>query len=51
MYVLTQYGYCMIVGDDAVGVRWADLSADLQLYASHSDFLRKVALRHSAHWQ
>ncbi|KAE8752373.1 hypothetical protein FOCC_FOCC000845 [Frankliniella occidentalis] len=30
-------------GDDAVGVRWTDLSAGLELYASHSLFLKAVA--------
>ena len=27
-----------------------DISADLQLYASHRDFLEKVALLHKANW-
>ncbi len=40
----------LIIGDDAKKVRWMDLSAELQLYASHSDFLKRVALMHKAHW-
>ncbi|KAK3914420.1 ADP-ribose pyrophosphatase, mitochondrial [Frankliniella fusca] len=37
-------------GDDAVGVRWMDLSADLKLYASHSLFLRAVAEKMGVPW-
>lgn len=37
-------------GDDAVGVRWTDISSDLKLYASHFDFIKIVALKHIAHW-
>jgi len=40
----------LAAGDDAVGVQWKDLSGELQLYASHSDFLKKVAELHCAHW-
>ena len=29
-------------GDDAVGVKWVDITPDIQLYASHSDFVHKV---------
>ncbi|XP_014248972.1 ADP-ribose pyrophosphatase, mitochondrial isoform X6 [Cimex lectularius] len=37
-------------GDDAIGVCWLDISKDLKLYASHSDFIEIVAKRHNAHW-
>ncbi|XP_076331828.1 ADP-ribose pyrophosphatase, mitochondrial isoform X3 [Tachypleus tridentatus] len=37
-------------GDDAAKVRWTDISQDLQLYASHSNFLCSVAEYHEAHW-
>ncbi|KAJ1520177.1 hypothetical protein ONE63_004391 [Megalurothrips usitatus] len=37
-------------GDDAVGVRWTDLSADLKLYASHSQFLKAVADKMGVAW-
>ncbi len=29
-------------GDDAVGVKWVDITPDIQLYASHADFVHKV---------
>lgn len=37
-------------GDDAAKVQWTDISSDLQLYASHKDFLHKVSLKLKAHW-
>lgn len=37
-------------GDDAKNVQWTDMSNDLVLYASHKDFLKKVAEKHSCHW-
>lgn len=37
-------------GDDAVGVRWADIGSNLKLYASHKDMIEKVASLHDAHW-
>ena len=37
-------------GDDAVNVRWMDISRDLKLYASHSDFIAKVVAKHNSHW-
>ncbi|KAF4521174.1 hypothetical protein B566_EDAN010636 [Ephemera danica] len=37
-------------GDDAVGVTWRDLSSNLSLYASHVNFLEKVASLLKAHW-
>ena len=41
-------GFC--VGDDAVGVQWMDITGTLQLFASHSEFVKKVAQLHNAHW-
>ncbi|XP_066991481.2 ADP-ribose pyrophosphatase, mitochondrial [Anabrus simplex] len=40
----------LCAGDDAVNVRWMDISKDLPLYASHSDMILKVAEKHNAHW-
>jgi|ERR1712130_145851 len=40
----------LTAGDDASDVKWSDISADLKLYASHSDFVRRVAQLHEAHW-
>lgn len=37
-------------GDDAVGVCWIDVAQDLQLYASHSSMLQRVAEKLNAHW-
>lgn len=37
-------------GDDAAKVRWSDIDSELQLYASHKDFLHKVATNLKAHW-
>jgi ADP-ribose pyrophosphatase len=35
-------------GDDAVGVKWVELTDDMQLYASHSDFVRTTMAIHGA---
>ncbi|KRZ63345.1 ADP-ribose pyrophosphatase, mitochondrial [Trichinella nativa] len=37
-------------GSDAVGAKWTDISSDAKLYASHSEMLKAVAVRHDAHW-
>ena len=37
-------------GDDAVGVKWQEISGDLQLYASHKEFIKNTAMTHQAHW-
>jgi hypothetical protein len=37
-------------GDDAKDLKWMKLSEDLELYASHKDFLQKVAHLLDAHW-
>ncbi|XP_045773258.1 ADP-ribose pyrophosphatase, mitochondrial [Maniola jurtina] len=34
-------------GDDAVGVRWVDITADLNLYASHKDIVNAVLKKHT----
>ncbi|KAK0167120.1 hypothetical protein PV327_004559 [Microctonus hyperodae] len=38
-------------GDDAVDVRWIDIKHDLNLYASHLQFIELVALKHNAYWE
>ncbi|GFG37109.1 hypothetical protein Cfor_05771 [Coptotermes formosanus] len=43
-----QFPLC--AGDDAVNVHWMDISRDLALYASHSDFIAKVVAKHNSHW-
>ncbi len=40
----------LVAGDDAVGVQWMDVGRELQLYASHRQFLEAVASLHNAHW-
>nr|XP_044999408.1 ADP-ribose pyrophosphatase, mitochondrial isoform X2 [Jaculus jaculus] len=37
-------------GDDAGKVKWVDISDQLKLYASHSQFIRLVAEKRDAHW-
>lgn len=40
----------LCAGDDAVNVHWMDISKELTLYASHSDFIAKVVAKHNSHW-
>lgn len=40
----------LCAGDDAVNVRWMDISKELTLYASHNDFIAKVVAKHNSHW-
>ncbi|XP_014669160.1 PREDICTED: ADP-ribose pyrophosphatase, mitochondrial-like isoform X2 [Priapulus caudatus] len=42
--------FALHAGDDAIGVRWTDISRTLCLFASHADFVEKVAGNHCAHW-
>ena len=37
-------------GDDAKALKWADISQDLELYASHSDFVKEAIQELGAHW-
>nr|XP_042113684.1 ADP-ribose pyrophosphatase, mitochondrial isoform X2 [Peromyscus maniculatus bairdii] len=37
-------------GDDAGKVKWVDISDQLKLYASHSQFIKLVAEKRDAHW-
>ncbi|XP_012277187.1 ADP-ribose pyrophosphatase, mitochondrial [Orussus abietinus] len=37
-------------GDDASNVRWMDISAQLNLYANHSEFIKRIAHKRGAHW-
>ena len=40
----------LTAGSDAKAVEWKDVSADLKLYANHSEILKKVAERLKSHW-
>lgn len=37
-------------GDDADDLKWCDINHELKLFASHVDFIRKVAEIHGADW-
>lgn len=37
-------------GDDAADVKWIDVGKELNLYASHIQFIELVAEKHNAHW-
>ncbi|XP_018570903.1 ADP-ribose pyrophosphatase, mitochondrial [Anoplophora glabripennis] len=37
-------------GDDAQGVQWMDVDRNLDLYASHSNFIQTAAEKLNAHW-
>ena len=37
-------------GDDAVAICWMELSSEINLYASHRDFVKTTAHRLGAHW-
>ncbi|GAB1864278.1 Adp-ribose mitochondrial [Camponotus japonicus] len=37
-------------GDDARNVRWMDVNRQINLYANHSEFLKKTVLQRNAHW-
>ena len=37
-------------GDDAAKVQWTELSRNLNLYASHTEFVKKAVDLHNAHW-
>ena len=37
-------------GDDAVGVKWTDISNAVKLFASHEHFIQETAKGLDAHW-
>jgi ADP-ribose pyrophosphatase len=37
-------------GDDAASVQWMDIDHSIQLYASHSNFIRQVVELRNCHW-
>lgn len=37
-------------GDDARNVRWMDVDSRINLYANHSEFIRRTVSRLNAHW-
>ncbi|KAK1135724.1 ADP-ribose pyrophosphatase, mitochondrial [Melipona bicolor] len=40
----------LIAGDDARNVKWMDIDRNLNLYANHSEFIKKTAEKLDAHW-
>ncbi|XP_042233569.1 ADP-ribose pyrophosphatase, mitochondrial-like [Homarus americanus] len=44
------YSLNLHAGDDAQAVKWQDISSQINLYASHRDFIQKVAENQNAHW-
>lgn len=40
----------LTAGDDAGSVTWMDIDKNLNLYASHKDFIQLTAEKHNAHW-
>lgn len=37
-------------GDDACNIKWMDVNACLNLYANHSEFIKRTVQKRSAHW-
>ncbi|KAK3884163.1 hypothetical protein Pcinc_011563 [Petrolisthes cinctipes] len=37
-------------GDDAQAVTWKDICGEMNLYATHKDIIKEVAVKHQAHW-
>ena len=37
-------------GDDAKALKWTDISSDIELYASHAQFIEKAVQELNAHW-
>lgn len=37
-------------GDDAVEVQWLPIDKQLNLFASHADFIEKTCLKHNAYF-
>ena len=40
----------LCAGDDAMALKWIDISSDIDLYASHKDFIKEAAHKLEAHW-
>ncbi|XP_078033549.1 ADP-ribose pyrophosphatase, mitochondrial isoform X1 [Augochlora pura] len=40
----------LIAGDDARNVKWMDIDEKLNLYANHSEFIKRTVEKHNAHW-
>nr|XP_003706314.2 PREDICTED: ADP-ribose pyrophosphatase, mitochondrial [Megachile rotundata] len=40
----------LMAGDDARNVKWMDINNTLNLYANHSEFIRKTVQKRDAHW-
>ncbi|XP_076301128.1 ADP-ribose pyrophosphatase, mitochondrial [Lasioglossum baleicum] len=40
----------LTAGDDACNVKWMDIDEKLNLYANHSEFIKRTVQKHDAHW-
>ncbi|XP_076650855.1 ADP-ribose pyrophosphatase, mitochondrial [Halictus rubicundus] len=40
----------LMSGDDACNVKWMDIDGKLNLYANHSEFIKRTVQKHNAHW-
>lgn len=40
----------LTAGDDACNVKWMDIDGKLNLYANHSEFIKRTVQKHDAHW-
>jgi len=40
----------LTAGSDAAQVRWCELNGQIELYASHAEFVREIVRRRGAHW-
>ncbi|KAF3420041.1 hypothetical protein E2986_05131 [Frieseomelitta varia] len=40
----------LVAGDDARNVKWMDIDRNLNLYANHSEFIKKTTVKLDAHW-
>uniref|UniRef100_A0A183S790 Nudix hydrolase domain-containing protein n=1 Tax=Schistocephalus solidus TaxID=70667 RepID=A0A183S790_SCHSO len=40
----------LVAGDDAIATRWVDITPEVELYASHREFIALTAKLHDAHW-
>ena len=40
----------LCAGDDAMTLKWIDISSDIDLYASHIEFIKEAVNQLEAHW-
>ena len=50
MLLIYWASFVTAAGDDAVGVKWMDISSDMRLFASHNYLIKQVVEGLKAHW-